>query len=231
MFESGLDGIWRQKPIQRRVLTVARIPHRSVSFSPVKRYSILRYQHIVSNGLLFASPLLLPMIRKLGNHLGKKIIFGFDRYLLPELDDYHRVLGTYGQTVPAGDFDNLHYLTSAQRVCEAVQDSSDRVGVLVCSTGIGMSIAANKFRGIYAVRCVASEDGSLSRTINNANVLCLASRLGLANNKNIIDEFMTTSYEGRKLEQLACIAEMELESRPAPRVASLSVANLSRKSA
>ena len=43
---------------------------------------------------------------------------------------------------------------------------------------MGMSIAANKFRGVYAARCLSVEDAELARTINNANVLCLAARTG-----------------------------------------------------
>ena len=89
----------------------------------------------------------------------------------------------------------------------------------MCSTGMGMSIAANKFRGVYAARCLTEEDASLSRSINNANVLCLAVRSGLAANQQIIDAFMNTPYDGRKLEQLEYITCLELESDPAPSVA------------
>jgi ribose 5-phosphate isomerase B len=172
------------------------------------------------------------MIRQLGSHLGKNILFGFDRYLLPELDDYNRILGRYGTVVPAAMLDNLHYLTSAQNLCSLMQDHEEScAGVLICGTGMGMSIAANKFRGIYAARCLSTEDAEMSRTINNANVLCLAVKSGITLNEHIIDSFMTTAYEGRKLEQLEFIAQMELETEPAPRVPALSLAQASRKSA
>lgn len=156
------------------------------------------------------------MIRQLGSHLGKQVIFGYDRHLLPELDAYVRVLSKYGIPLPAVNIEEPHYLTSAQRVCERVQDRRDAVGILICSTGIGMAIAANKFRGIYAARCLTVEDATLSRQINNANVIALASRAGLAQNEQIIDAFMTTPYEGRKLEQLEYITCLELESDPTP---------------
>jgi ribose 5-phosphate isomerase B len=155
-------------------------------------------------------------IRQLGTHRGKHVVFGFDRYLLPELDDYTRVLSSYGIPMPAVNLDNPHYLTSAQRVCERVKDRPDHMGVLICSTGMGMSIAANKFRGVYAARCLTVEDAQLARTINNANVLCLASKSGLAVNERIIDAFMNTPFEGRKLDQLEYISCLELESDPAP---------------
>jgi RpiB/LacA/LacB family sugar-phosphate isomerase len=159
-------------------------------------------------------------IRKLGNHLGKQVVFGYDRYLTPELDDYIRVLGQYGIAVPAVSQDDLHYLTSAQRVCERVRARTDRVGVLVCATGMGMSIAANKFRGIYAARCVTSEDARLARIINNVNVVCLAAGTGVRENERIVDAFMRTPFEGRKLEKLQTITRMELESGPTSAVLS-----------
>jgi RpiB/LacA/LacB family sugar-phosphate isomerase len=155
-------------------------------------------------------------IRQLGMHRGKQLIFGFDRYLLPEFDAYLGVLSQYGIAVPAVNGDSPHYLTSAQRVCERVRGRADAVGVLFCNTGMGMSIAANKFSGIYAARCLSVDDAEMARSINNANVLCLAVREGLAQNQRIVDAFMTTAYDGRKLEQLEYITCMELETDPAP---------------
>jgi RpiB/LacA/LacB family sugar-phosphate isomerase len=156
------------------------------------------------------------VIRQLGAHRGKHVVFGYDRHLLSELDDYVRVLSQYGIALPAVNFDNLHYLTSAQRVCERVRGRADHVGVLICSTGMGLSIAANKFRGIYAARCLTVDDAQMSREINNANVLCLATKVGQAENARIVDTFMNTAFEGRKLEQLEYITCMELESDPSP---------------
>ena len=161
-------------------------------------------------------------IRQLGSHLGKHVVFGYDRYLIPELDDYVRVLSKYGIAIPAVSQDEPHYLTSAQRVSERVRGRTDHVGVLVCATGMGMSIAANKFRGVYAARCITVEDAELARKINNANVICLAVRTGLAANEPIIDAFMRVPFEGRKLDQLEYITCMELESDPSPRYLSRS---------
>jgi ribose 5-phosphate isomerase B len=151
------------------------------------------------------------MITQLGSHVGKQIVFGHDRYLEPELDGYVQAFSKYGIPVRAVAPEALHYLTSAERVCRRIQGRTDQVGILVCSTGMGMSIAANKFRGVYAARCLTVEDASLARVINNANVLCLAVRSGLAANEEILDAFMTTAYEGRKLEQLTYLSELEAE--------------------
>ena len=149
------------------------------------------------------------MISLLGAHHGKKIVFGFDHHALPHADAYTGVLSAYGMVMSAVHGDTPHYLSSTERVCERVRARPDAVGVLICSTGIGVSIAANKFGGVYAARCLSVEDAELSRTINNANVLCLALRSGFAVNAEIIRAFMTTAYEGRKLEQLSRITLLE----------------------
>ncbi|HEY5922534.1 MAG TPA: RpiB/LacA/LacB family sugar-phosphate isomerase [Kofleriaceae bacterium] len=112
----------------------------------------------------------------------------------------------------AVDSDRLHYLSSAELVCREVQDEPDSFGILICGTGMGMSIAANKFRGIYAARCTTVDDAEASRTINNANVLCLAAKMGFAHNAQIIEAFIRTPYTGRKLEELEYITEIETSS-------------------
>jgi ribose 5-phosphate isomerase B len=156
------------------------------------------------------------MITQLGTHEGKKVIFGFDHYMLPEVDAYTAALSRWGVVYSASHTENPHYLSSTGNVCELVRGHHDMVGVLVCSTGMGISIAANKFSGIYAARCLSTEDAQLSRHINNSNVLCLALRSGFELNKQIIETFMTTPYEGRKLEQLSRITMFERELEPAP---------------
>jgi len=152
------------------------------------------------------------MIGQLGSHRGKQIVFGFDRHGLPELDAYTRVFANYGIPVPAVVTNKLHYLTSAERTCQWVAGRTDRVGILLCSTGVGMSIAANKFRGIYAARCLTVEDAELAREINNSNMLCIAVRTGFELNGQIVDAFMTTPYDGRKLDQLSYIVDIELKA-------------------
>ena len=156
----------------------------------------------------------LETIRQIGSHVGKHVVYGYDRYLLPELDAYTQMLAAYGLPFPAVDPAELHYLSSAERVCTRIRGRVDHVGVLICSTGMGMSIAANKFRGVYAARCLSVDDAVMSRVINNANVLCLASKTGAELNHEIITAFMTTPYEGRKLEQLEAIASLGVEHEP-----------------
>jgi ribose 5-phosphate isomerase B len=152
----------------------------------------------------------------LGSHAGKRIYFGYDRYLRPELLSYRDALGLHGDLVDAVDDAQLHYLTSAELVCTAVQTDPQSFGVLCCGTGMGMSIAANKFRGIYAARCMSVEDAELARTINNANMLCLAAKSGFELNQAILDTFVSTAYTGRKLDELEMITRFE--GAPALRV-------------
>ena len=155
------------------------------------------------------------VIRRLGSHTGKRVLFGYDRYLASspaDLAAYRTVLSAFGDVVDMVDHGRLHYLTSAELVCRGLQafsDSGDAVGVLCCGTGMGMSIAANKFHGIYAARCTSVEDAELARTINNANVVCIASKNGLALNGQILQAFATTPYTGRKLEELEYITSFE----------------------
>ena len=150
------------------------------------------------------------MIRRLGSLVGKRLVFGYDRYLLSDIDAYRDALSVHGSIIEAVDEKHLHYLSSAEMVCRTVQDDAeDSFGILCCGTGMGMSIAANKFRGIYAARCITVEDAELARTINNANVLCIAAKQGFVLNRSIIEAFVGTAYNGRKLEELQYITQLE----------------------
>ena len=158
------------------------------------------------------------MIRRLGSLVGKRIVFGYDRYLLADLDAYREALSALGQLVEVVDAKHLHYLSSAELVCREVQAAPEEsLGILCCGTGMGMSIAANKFRGIYAARCTSVEDAELARTINNANVLCLAAKYGVQLNRAILNTFVSTAYTGRKLDELQYLTQLE-SWQPAPLV-------------
>jgi ribose 5-phosphate isomerase B len=157
------------------------------------------------------------VIRRLGTHSGKRIYFGYDRYVLPDLEEYLAIMGKGGaDVICAVDRSYLHYLTSAELVCNAVQSDPDSVGILCCGTGLGMSIAANKFKGIYAARCTTAEDAEQCRTINNANVICLGAKFGLLANKDMIGAFVSAAYSGRKLEELEYITRFERDPSELP---------------
>lgn len=103
------------------------------------------------------------------------------------------------------------YPDSAHNVCKNIVNESD-IGILICGTGIGMSIAANKVKGIRAALCTSMMMAEFSRLHNNANCLCLGSRLGIDKIEllNMVDKFLTTKFEGgRHLKRIEKIENNE----------------------
>lgn len=89
------------------------------------------------------------------------------------------------------------YPDYAKRVAQSIQSGECEKGMLFCGTGIGMSIAANKFKGIRAAVCFESLGAILSRGHNDSNILCLGARMtGMELAKNIIDSWLETPFEG-----------------------------------
>ena len=103
------------------------------------------------------------------------------------------------------------YPEYAKLVCKSIQSGECDRGLLFCGTGIGMSIAANKMKGIRAVVCMESFCAELSRCHNNANVLCLGARvLGIELAKRIVDVWLETEFEGgRHQVRVDLITEIE----------------------
>jgi ribose 5-phosphate isomerase B len=109
---------------------------------------------------------------------------------------------------PPGE--SVDYPDFARRVGEAVAGGQGRFGILVCGTGIGMSIAANKVRGVRAAHCTTEYEARMARAHNDANVLCLGERVvgsGLAG--AIVKAFLETRFEGgrhaRRVEKIAAM--------------------------
>lgn len=73
--------------------------------------------------------------------------------------------------------DSVDYPDYAQKAAEKIVDSSVECGILVCGTGIGMSIAANRHMAVRAAVCFDENTAALSREHNNANILCLGARV------------------------------------------------------
>lgn len=95
------------------------------------------------------------------------------------------------------DNQSVDYPDFAKLVCDEVVSNEDCIGILVCGSGIGMSICANKISGIRAALCINEYMAKYARMHNNANVLCLGERIvgsGLA--KDIVNVFLTTAFEG-----------------------------------
>ena len=103
-----------------------------------------------------------------------------------------------------GTFTNesTDYPDWAHRACESISKGECDRGILVCGTGIGMSIVANKHKDIRAAACESTTSARLSRQHNNANVLALGGRvIGLESAKDIIRTLLSTSFEGGRHER------------------------------
>lgn len=93
--------------------------------------------------------------------------------------------------------DRVDYPDFAVKVCEAVLKNKDTKGILICGTGLGMSMAANKFEGIRAALCHNVVSAEMAREHNDANVLCLGERVsGYGMIKSIIDAWDTHEFQG-----------------------------------
>ncbi|HQE83796.1 MAG TPA: ribose 5-phosphate isomerase B [Candidatus Hydrogenedentes bacterium] len=109
-----------------------------------------------------------------------------------------RYLGEKGHTVvDCGTHgpESVDYPDFAQAVCDKVLSGQADAGVLMCGTGIGVAIAANRNRGIRAAVCANPEMARLSREHNNANILCLGRRiLSLDECRTILDVWLATPF-------------------------------------
>ncbi|MBQ9895266.1 MAG: ribose 5-phosphate isomerase B [Ruminococcus sp.] len=95
------------------------------------------------------------------------------------------------------DGEPCDYPDMAEKVCEQITSGKCERGILICGTGIGMSIAANKIKGIRAALCADSFSTRFTRLHNDSNVMCMGARTmgpGLA--CELAEVFLTTGFEG-----------------------------------
>lgn len=117
------------------------------------------------------------------------------------LKDQLLALGMLPEDLGAHSKDSVDYPDYANQLAKWVLARDARRGILICGSGIGMSIAANRHKGIRAALCRNVEDASLARQHNNANVLCLGERLtDTQAAKEILKVFLTTAFEGGRHE-------------------------------
>ena len=146
-----------------------------------------------------------------------KIVIGYDHvgYILKQ--DVIEFLAQ--QNITVIDFgtlstDRTDYPIYANRVAHSINTNQADLGILICGTDIGISIAANKCQGIRAVVCSDPYSAKLSREHNNTNVLAFGSRVvGSELAKMIINEWLTAKFEGgrhqRRIEQIQLIEKGE----------------------
>ena len=91
----------------------------------------------------------------------------------------------------------VNYPDYAHKLCKKVSNNSNYMGILVCGSGMGMSMAANKHKKIRAAVCYSVKNTKLSRLHNNANIITLGSRLTKRNTAfKCIEAFINTKFEG-----------------------------------
>jgi ribose 5-phosphate isomerase B len=145
--------------------------------------------------------------------MSKRIIFGSDHAGLLLRAEAVRVAREAGFDVEdLGPFssESVDYPDFAVRVAAAVTSGSARLGVLVCGTGIGMSIAANKVKGARAAHCTSEFEARMARAHNDANILCLGERVtGLGLGGAIVATFLAQAFEGgrhqRRLDKISAL--------------------------
>lgn len=106
---------------------------------------------------------------------------------------------------------SVDYPDIAKPVCESVLGGECDRGILICGTGIGMSIAANKFKGIRAAVCGDIYSAKMTKIHNNANVITMGARvIGQETAREIVNVWLTNEYEGgRHQNRLDKITEIE----------------------
>ncbi len=110
--------------------------------------------------------------------------------------------------------ERAEYPEQAREVAEAVAGGAARFGLLVCGTGIGVSISANKVRGVRAALCSTEFEARMARAHNDANVLCMGERvIGPGVCDGVVRTFLSTAFEGgRHAVRVEMIAAMDERS-------------------
>ncbi len=107
---------------------------------------------------------------------------------------------------------SVDYPDFAQKVCQEILNAQADLGVLICGTGIGISIAANRFKGIRAALLYSDDVARLAKLHNNANIAVFGGRtMSVQEMKQRLDIFLNTEFEGgrhiRRLEKLDVVGE------------------------
>jgi ribose 5-phosphate isomerase B len=132
--------------------------------------------------------------------MAERVILGSDHAGLALRGEAMKVAQAAGLEVEdLGPFsgESVDYPDYARQVSQVVAAGRARFGILVCGTGIGMSIAANKVKGIRAAHCTSEFEARMARAHNDANILCVGERVvGLGLGGAIVKAFLETPFEG-----------------------------------
>jgi ribose 5-phosphate isomerase B len=127
-----------------------------------------------------------------------KIYIASDHAAFHEKEELKRHLAQNHEVLDLGthNAESTHYPEWAKRLVEKVRDESVP-GILLCGSGIGVSMTANRYKGIRAALCRDVDDAKMTRLHNDANVLCLAGRkTPLEEMKKMAEVFLETPFEG-----------------------------------
>ena len=128
-----------------------------------------------------------------------------------EIMEYLKGKGIEVVNVGTDTAERFDYPVAGYRVAKLVAAGEVDGGVLICGTGVGISLAANKVKGIRAVVCSDPYTAKLSRQHNNTNIVAFGARvIGIETAKMIVDEWLGAKFEGgRHAERVALITEIE----------------------
>lgn len=124
--------------------------------------------------------------------------------IIRQLEELGLTVTDHGTYTP----ESCDYPDIAHDVAQAVEKENG-TGILLCGTGIGMSMAANHHKGIRAALCTTELHAKFARRHNAANILCLGARMtGVELAKAIVEAFLTTGFEGgrhkRRIDKIPC---------------------------
>lgn len=133
-----------------------------------------------------------------------KIVIGNDHAAVDmkwAIKEYMEFLGYKVINVGINENKSCDYPDIAVMACEKIIKKEVDLGILICGTGVGMSLAANKIKGIRACVCSETYSARLCREHNNANVLCFGERvIGIETAKEMVKAFLNANFEGGKHE-------------------------------
>ena len=118
--------------------------------------------------------------------------FEVKKQLIEYLSNYN--ITDYG----TNSSEQVDYPIYGIKLAESIRDKKNDLGILICGTGIGMSIVANKVKGIRCGRVVNKEETFLTRSHNNANVIAISASLPFDTIKEIVDTFINTPFSNEE---------------------------------
>ena len=135
--------------------------------------------------------------------------FKLKKYLVEKLKSDFEIIDYGTNNEVAVDYPDF-----ASKVCRKIISKEVESGILICGTGIGMSIAANKYNGIRAANCSSEYEAEMSRKHNNANIVTLGERIvKKIDALKIIKIFLNTKFEAerhqKRVEKISCIEDLQ----------------------